>query len=499
MATRSRVGGREPRVSKSGSYASGVLGVVGSSRDMPLFGVQLADPDEFQGDGTVVSLDALDEDVEEAGKKFLFATDEGKLLTSVRRNGSKGAPHIILHGILRIQKRLVQSSISHDCPVDNSAASTSSPLKGTLSTRNFLVPFDVKLEKSSYEKPKHVAGDDAATISFMSNDPVMWREFVTTALSNFEDKLLDSPETIQNYWSRVGLQQLNRSQEDDVFVWNGQVAHVFDNSTKKFVRVPLEKAGYFSRSMVNFTPVTMCLKAPEYSVVEELIASIGIMNAVTFFCFVGQGMISCRPRFVIDRLQRNIPSVIVVGRSDSGKTFFVQLALTPFGSDRTSGRAFSWNKMSAYEFGKKAEKNTTPLLISDPPKDDAMQYAEVVQNVFDGDRVQTRGLTYDPGAGPVLCVNRDYLRKWQKREQEEWDRIRTRLVVFEINGPVPFPDEDDLFYQKAQCLSSHLGELLYFPEDDLRASMKHFKDQSAAVFHEQTTENDHSRKSIMKN
>ena len=110
----------------------------------------------------------------------------------------------------------------------------------------------------------------------------------------------------------------------------------------------------------------------------------------------------------------------MIGGVDSGKTFLLELAMTPFGNDRDTGKSYSYSNLSEHSFGKKILRGSTPVIVSDPPTASAMDYAGIVESVFDGNRRQKEGLQYDPGAGPLLSMNSDFLKVWQGKDPAHW-------------------------------------------------------------------------------
>ncbi|OQV11613.1 hypothetical protein BV898_14111 [Hypsibius exemplaris] len=134
MAAPLRGHGNQSRDPSESRNSAGSLGVVGPHREMPMFGVQMTEPGaEEEVD---FGLTGAEEDGPEvAGSRFAFTMDEDRLTTSCRRNGRKGESIVILHGILRIQKRLIQHKPSHSYLKDGHLASTSSPLKEAVTLR----------------------------------------------------------------------------------------------------------------------------------------------------------------------------------------------------------------------------------------------------------------------------------------------------------------------------------------------------------------------------
>lgn len=110
----------------------------------------------------------------------------------------------------------------------------------------------------------------------------------------------------------------------------------------------------------------------------------------------------------------------MVGRPNCGKTFMMELALLVAGSDRDTGRAYSYSHISEHELGKKARHSTTPMLINDPKTAYPKEFALLVQHVSEGDPVQTMALTYTPGAGPQFSANGDFVEAWRKISEESW-------------------------------------------------------------------------------
>ena len=145
----------------------------------------------------------------------------------------------------------------------------------------------------------------------------------------------------------------------------------------------------------------------------------------------GQALISCRPRFVTNELKAKIPTAILVGESDVGKTHLGELTLAPFGHDPETGRVLSFNHCTEFEFGQKVARSSVPIIVNDPPKSSAADYAQLVVNVADGTRRKTKALEYIPGAGPILCVNNDFLNCWRDQSEELWyGRISHERLTF---------------------------------------------------------------------
>ncbi|OWA51400.1 hypothetical protein BV898_15883 [Hypsibius exemplaris] len=289
------------------------------------------------------------------------------------------------------------------------------------------------------------------------------------------------------HWDRVGLQTTNRRQEDDIFIWNSAVAHMYSSEMSTFIRVSLVEAGYYSMALKDLEEVTVCLNEPNDDVIRLLRGSLSKITWISspsfvwpnFSLFPGQCLLACRPRFIHDVLHLKVPSIVVIGPSDTRKTTLVEICLLFIGSDRKTGPSFSHKHISEYEFGKRTLKCTLPMLVSDPPLNNANQYAELVQHVFDGARHRNAALTYDTGAGPILAINADFLKAWQKTVTEAWNRVRSRLVPVGVETTIAFPAKDEDLYRRAQSLSSYLPDLLRFPEKDLCASMVFFKDTLA--------------------
>ena len=115
-----------------------------------------------------------------------------------------------------------------------------------------------------------------------------------------------------------------------------------------------------------------------------------------------------------------LPTTVIIGPSDTGKTFLTELAMTVIGNNRQTGRAFSYNNITEFEFGKRVAQGYLPIIVNDPPLTSAMAYAEIVVGVADGARRDSSALKYTPGAAPILCVNPDFYRKWQKMDPDAW-------------------------------------------------------------------------------
>ena len=75
------------------------------------------------------------------------------------------------------------------------------------------------------------------------------------------------------------------------------------------------------------------------------------------------------------------------------------------------------------------------------------------------------------------------------------DRVRSRLLIFLINEKITLPDTDDNLLSRAQSLSAHLANLLYFSAAELAAGMKDFRQLAADELRDQrqTPDSVHSR------
>ncbi|OQV19512.1 hypothetical protein BV898_06499 [Hypsibius exemplaris] len=388
--------------------------------------------------------------LQEARYQFVKDPENKKTWCSVRSSTASPGRRLYLQGILTIQHRLVKHITDHVATPLANMVSSITPLKSSTKesissvaviarfewmcgqdtkTRDFLVPYEDRLNKSAYIKAKKSSGDEGATLAFRIKDTEIWTEFNETELTQFEKQVCTNPKAILLHWNRVGLQESNRRQEDDVFIWNSAVAFQFDRVTNRFVRRSLMDVGYFYVSKEDLPEVTVCLNDPTVEVAQLLCQSFGDVDFITFLCIAGQCLLALRPRFVHDVLQLRKPTTCLVGKSDSRKTLLIELALILIGMDRKTGHSFSYYHMSEFEFGKRTLKCTLPLLISDPPLKNSRQ-----------------------------------------------SRVGSRLIVLGVNSPINFPSKKEDIYRRAQSLSAHLPALLKFPVDDIRESVEFFTD-----------------------
>jgi hypothetical protein len=115
-----------------------------------------------------------------------------------------------------------------------------------------------------------------------------------------------------------------------------------------------------------------------------------------------------------------LPTSVLVGIINTGKSFLAKLAVLIVGVDRPIGCSFSYNAVSEFELGKATLRGTVPVVSNDPPKEYAKGYADLVQHVADGDRQKTRSLDYQPGGGIILCINLDFLKMWWRTDPQAW-------------------------------------------------------------------------------
>ena len=50
----------------------------------------------------------------------------------------------------------------------------------------FVVPYDQRQNKSAYQKPKLLSGDDTVTVAFHNKSLDLWTQFINDEIENFE-------------------------------------------------------------------------------------------------------------------------------------------------------------------------------------------------------------------------------------------------------------------------------------------------------------------------
>ncbi|OWA52771.1 hypothetical protein BV898_17214 [Hypsibius exemplaris] len=215
--------------------------------------------------------------------------------------------------------------------------------------------------------------------------------------------------------------------------------------------------------------VTVCLNKPIDSVIRLLHASFGELNFLTFLGIVGHSLIALRPRFVHDVLYLKLPTLTLVGKPDSGKMFLVELTMLTIGNDRKSGRAFTYTHISEHELGKRCLKSTIPVLVNDPPRNNAAEYAQLVESVSEGNPRRTNALV---------------------------ERLKSRLLIIWFKEQVTFPEKDKDVYKQAQSLSAYLPDLLHFPEDELKGAVQRFNETLSDLASEDKDDSESHRRNL---
>ena len=175
-----------------------------------------------------------------------------------------------------------------------------------------------------------------------------------------------------------------------------------------------------ARSILTFRAGFLLRATHKRFVVTSIIGHRIIDGLRRLIRFLGQCVLACRPRYVHDILQRKLPTTLLVGKPDCGKSYLMELALLVVGTDRIDGRAFSYSHITAHEFGKRALRSTVPMLVNDPRTESAKDYALLIQQVSEGDTHQTNALTYNPGAGPLLSTNGDFMHALKRMNKDAW-------------------------------------------------------------------------------
>ena len=129
-----------------------------------------------------------------------------------------------------------------------------------------------------------------------------------------------------------------------------------------------------------------------------------------------------------EELKAKVPTTVLVGETNNGKTLLATLAISPFGHDPETGRVDSFNLITEFEFGEKVARSSVPIVVNDPPKSAAPDYAQLVVNVADGSKRKTKSQEYIPGSGPIRCVNNDFRNCWRDQPVEFWYGIYGRSM-----------------------------------------------------------------------
>ena len=91
--------------------------------------------------------------------------------------------------------------------------------------------------------------------------------------------------------TRIGLQDGSSRQEEEIYVFNPEVALKFNHETKSFQTVPLPEAGFYGKSLLPDLKkyhVTVCRDEPRENFPGYIRGEIGDVHFVTLACLWGK-------------------------------------------------------------------------------------------------------------------------------------------------------------------------------------------------------------------